>query len=35
MADPAWNETYLRFVLPLFEKQETVILKPTPFLPLQ
>jgi hypothetical protein len=35
MADPDWHEKYLKFVLPLFEKQETVILKPTPFSPLQ
>ncbi|MEX2647577.1 MAG: NIPSNAP family protein [Alphaproteobacteria bacterium] len=35
MADPDWHETYLKYVLPLFERQETVILKPTPFSPLQ
>jgi hypothetical protein len=35
MADPDWTEKYLKFVLPLFEKQETVILNPTAFSPLK
>jgi hypothetical protein len=35
MADPDWNEKYLRHVLPLMERQENVILKAAPFSPLQ
>lgn len=35
MAEPDWHGTYLKHVLPLLDKQETIILKPTGFSPLQ